>query len=39
MPLEVISQEAGFNTVNYFIKTFKEWEGITPGKYRKEQVF
>ena len=37
--LEVVSQESGFNTVNYFIKTFKEWEGTTPGKYRKEQFF
>lgn len=30
-----IAEESGFSNSNVFIKTFKKWEGITPGKYRE----
>lgn len=39
IPLELVAAKAGFNTVNYFIRSFNEHEGITPGKYRKIQSF
>lgn len=35
LSLQVVSEYSGFHSVNYFIKTFKEWEGITPARYRK----
>lgn len=34
-PIEEIAQEAGYQTAKYFIKIFKDYEGITPSKYRK----
>lgn len=35
LSIEEIAQEAGYQTTKYFIKLFKEYEGITPSKYRK----
>lgn len=34
LPIETISHEVGFNYSHYFIKVFKNIEGITPGQYR-----
>jgi AraC-like DNA-binding protein len=39
LSLEIVAEKSGFNTVSYFIRTFKEWEGSTPGKYRKMNAF
>jgi AraC family transcriptional regulator, arabinose operon regulatory protein len=39
LPIEIIAEKVGFNTVNYFIRAFKEQEHITPGKYRRTQSF
>lgn len=33
--IEEIAQKAGYRTAKYFIKIFKEYEGITPSKFRK----
>jgi len=30
-----IAEETGFSNGNVFIKVFKKWEGITPGRYRE----
>ncbi|WP_197080917.1 helix-turn-helix transcriptional regulator [Gordoniibacillus kamchatkensis] len=30
-----IAGSVGFNDVNAFIRTFKKYEGITPGKYKE----
>lgn len=38
-PLQIIAEKAGFGTVNYLIRVFKEQENITPGKYRRLQSF
>lgn len=35
--IKQIAQENGFLSSNVFINTFKKWEGITPGIYRKLQ--
>lgn len=35
MTLECIAEKTGIHDVYYFIKQFKETEGITPGQYRK----
>ncbi|MFP3122248.1 response regulator [Ectobacillus funiculus] len=35
LPIEEVAQETGYQTAKYFIKLFKEYEGITPSKYRK----
>lgn len=35
LSIEEIAQQAGYQTAKYFIKLFKEYEGITPSKYRK----
>lgn len=32
--IQEIAEETGFLSSNVFIKTFKKWEGITPGVYR-----
>lgn len=36
--VEDIAQQAGYQTAKYFIKIFKDYEGITPSKYRKVAV-
>lgn len=33
--LDVIAEECGFDSANYFIRIFKKIEGLTPGEYRK----
>ena len=33
--LDVIAQECGLDSANYFIRIFKKIEGLTPGEYRK----
>lgn len=38
LPIDEIAQKAGYQTAKYFIKLFKEFEGITPSKYRKVSV-
>lgn len=35
--VSIIANKAGYNNVNYFIRKFKEQEGITPFEYRKTQ--
>ena len=36
--VEIIAKRAGFNYSYYFIKIFKETEGITPKQYRMSQI-
>lgn len=33
-----ISQEVGYEDVNYFIRVFCEFTGVTPGEYRKQNA-
>ena len=33
--LEDVASQVGFTNVNSFIRVFKKYEGITPGKYRE----
>ncbi|MCR6095083.1 response regulator [Salipaludibacillus agaradhaerens] len=35
LPVAVIAEQAGYQTAKYFIKLFKDNEGITPSQYRK----
>jgi two-component system, response regulator YesN len=35
MSIDEISQKVGYQTAKYFIKIFKDYEGVTPSKYRK----
>jgi len=35
LPISEIAEEAGYKTAKYFIKLFKENEGMTPSAYRK----
>lgn len=32
--IKQISTETGFNDASHFIRTFKEWTGVTPGEYK-----
>ncbi|MGD1946437.1 MAG: helix-turn-helix domain-containing protein [Croceivirga sp.] len=36
--LEVIAEKVGLNNFSYFSRIFKKITGITPGKYRKNQM-
>lgn len=36
MSIKSIAEENGFLSSNVFIRTFKKWEGITPGVYREQ---
>ncbi|KKK39763.1 chemotaxis protein CheY [Mesobacillus campisalis] len=36
MPISEIAEEVGYKTSKYFIKIFKEIEGMTPSAYRKD---
>lgn len=33
-PLQEVANRCGFSDMNTFMRTFKKWEGITPGKYK-----
>ncbi|PPA70234.1 response regulator transcription factor [Jeotgalibacillus proteolyticus] len=35
LPIAQIAEESGYQTAKYFNKIFKEYEGMTPGAYRK----
>ncbi|UFJ43291.1 response regulator [Brevibacillus humidisoli] len=35
LPIAAIAEEVGYQTAKYFIKLFKEYEGITPNQFRK----
>jgi two-component system, response regulator YesN len=35
LPISEIAEEVGYKTAKYFIKMFKDMEGITPSAYRK----
>jgi two-component system, response regulator YesN len=35
LPVNDIAEESGYKTAKYFIKIFKELEGVTPSAYRK----
>ncbi|OLS40023.1 DNA-binding response regulator [Bacillus sp. MRMR6] len=35
LPINDIAEESGYKTAKYFIKIFKELEGVTPSAYRK----
>ena len=37
-PVEDIAHKTGFNYSHYFIKVFKNYEGITPGQYRDKLI-
>ncbi|WP_456359628.1 response regulator transcription factor [Bacillus sp. Y1] len=42
LPINEIAEESGYKTAKYFIKIFRELEGMTPSAYRKnnnERVF
>jgi len=34
LPLDAIAAECGFADAGYFVKVFKNAEGMTPGEYR-----
>jgi two-component system response regulator YesN len=36
LPITEVAEEVGYQTAKYFIKLFKEYEGITPSQYRKQ---
>ena len=36
--IKSIAEENGFLSSNVFIRTFKKWEGITPGVYREQNL-
>ena len=36
MSIKAIAESNGFLSSNVFIRTFKKWEGITPGVYREQ---
>ena len=38
MDVNTVSWKSGFGTVSYFIKSFKDKMGVTPHRYRKENV-
>lgn len=38
LPVGEIAEKIGYQTAKYFIQIFKEYEGITPSKYRKEAL-
>ncbi|RBW69742.1 response regulator transcription factor [Bacillus taeanensis] len=35
LPVAQIAEDVGYTTSKYFIKLFKEYEGVTPSQYRK----
>lgn len=35
MPVTEIAESVGYNTAKYFIKLFKQYEGVTPSAYRR----
>ena len=35
MNVNEVAEQTGFMSSNVFIKAFKKWEGITPGRYRE----
>jgi two-component system, response regulator YesN len=35
LQIDEIANQSGYQTAKYFIKIFKEYEGVTPSKYRK----
>lgn len=37
LPINDIAEESGYKTAKYFIKIFRELEGMTPSAYRKKQ--
>lgn len=37
LPISEVSEECGYKTTKYFIKLFKDLEGITPSVYRKRK--
>ena len=39
-PLKIyeIAEKVGYNDFRHFVKTFKEWEGVTPAQYRNHGV-
>jgi AraC-like DNA-binding protein len=39
IPIKEIAYECGFTSVVYFNQRFKKLSGMSPGQYRKHQVF
>ena len=37
-PLEIVAEEAGFQSMSTFHSAFKKWEGITPAAYRAAPI-
>ena len=37
-PITAIAYDCGFNDVSYFIKTFRRYKKISPGKFRKADL-
>lgn len=37
-PLEVVAEEAGFQSMSTFHSAFKKWEGITPAAFRATRI-
>ncbi|MGD7043360.1 response regulator transcription factor [Jeotgalibacillus proteolyticus] len=37
MPIAEIAEQSGYQTAKYFNRLFKEYEGMTPGAYRKSK--
>ncbi|WP_078553716.1 response regulator transcription factor [Bacillus alkalicellulosilyticus] len=38
MSVAEIAEEVGYHTSKYFIKMFKDYEGVTPSQYRKQET-
>ncbi|MCI9361893.1 MAG: AraC family transcriptional regulator [Hungatella sp.] len=37
--MELVAQQSGFSSSSYFIRVFRQVLGMTPGQYRKKEVF
>ena len=38
LPVEDIAERVGYRTAKYFIKVFRDYEGVSPSRYRREMA-